>query len=98
LDLDLAFYYATVGYRLSEKLLVYGGYWLTKERSVVVDRHELIDINVPIFGLAYTLEDQITLKVQFADVDVDIDYRDSKERFVGTTSYQYMTVAVSVAF
>ncbi len=98
LDLDLAFYYATLGYRLSEKLLVYGGYWLTKERSVVVDRHELIDINVPIFGLAYTLEDQITLKVQFADVDVDIDYRDSKERFVGTTSYQYMTVAVSVAF
>jgi hypothetical protein len=98
IDLDLAFYYVTLGYRLTDRLLAYAGYWTTEERVRVFRDRENVFVRTPVAGLAYTLEDQITLKIQYAHVDLDVDYSAPLGQFTGTNTYEYFTIAVSVAF
>lgn len=97
-NLDLSFYYVTLGYRFSDRLFGYAGYWLTRERFRIAGEREATDVKVPVVGAAYMLEDQITLKIQYAHASVDIDYEGSMDPFLGSNTFDYFTVAVSVAF
>lgn len=97
-DLDLSFYYFNLGYRVTDRLLVYGGYWLTRQKTRILRNHEIVEVRVPDVGVAYMLEDQITLKAQYAHVGVDNDYSFPDQAFKGTSTFDYATVAVSVTF
>jgi len=98
LELGLSFYYVTAGYRITDQLLGYIGYWTTEERVRILGDRQSVDIRTPVIGAAYTLEDQITLKAAYAHVGVDVDFTGSIAEFTGTETFDYFTVAVSVAF
>lgn len=79
--INKTFYYATLGYTVSEQLFVYGSYWFTREDFFgffPAFEQELVlvsgksDIKVPTFGVAYRLNDRITFKAQFAPVDLQV--------------------------
>lgn len=75
LKLGLDFYYATLGYYFTEKLFVYGSYWLTKayfevsvaENGIIQDE----EILVPTAGISYNLNERIRLKGQYARATSD---------------------------
>lgn len=98
IDLDLAFYYFTVGYRLTERLVAYAGYWTSEERARIFRTRESLNVRTPTIGVAYTIEDQITLKLQYGHVDVDEDATLPSGDFTGTNTFDHFSVAVSVAF
>ena len=105
LELDLDFYYWTLGYNLSEQLLAYITYWDTEAHQVVESSttspedevHE--DIRVYSAGASYSVGERIRLKAQYARV---ID--DDRLRYfsTGTTEkknrFGVSSVAVSVLF
>lgn len=79
LEADRQFYYFTLGYHLSERLFIYGGYWESQEEYTIVEEISSsvfgddiefttgeFDIRVPVGGLSYRLNDRITLKAQYA--------------------------------
>ena len=79
LEADRRFYYFTLGYHFSDKLFLYGGYWETQEEYTIVEditagifgddikfTNGEFYVQVPVAGLAYRLNDRITLKAQFA--------------------------------
>lgn len=72
LELDLNFYYATVGYNFSNTLLGYASYWKTNgHNAFLVPGAETIEdenIYIATLGLAYDLNDRIRLKSQWARV------------------------------
>lgn len=78
-SIDKEFYYTTLGYHVTEQLFVYGSYWVTEEdftQEFVIDNLSVVtlavtDVKVPTIGIAYSLNDRITLKGQFAPVDID---------------------------
>jgi hypothetical protein len=82
---DKSFYYATLGYRASERLYLYGSYYVTREDFVDViedldpDRAYAGDsrVEVPTVGFSYQLRDSIVLKGQFAPVDIEAHVRRS---------------------
>ncbi len=106
LELDLDFYYWTLGYNLSEQLLAYITYWDTEvhelaESSTTSPEDELHeDIRVYGAGTSYSVGERIRLKAQYARV-VD----DDRLRYfsTGTTEkkknrFGVSSVAVSVLF
>ena len=72
LELDLDFYYATLGYNLTEQLQLYGTYWDTESHVLDLDSgqhdEENEDIQVYSAGASYSLGDRIRLKAQLARV------------------------------
>lgn len=104
LGIDLDFYYATLGYNVTDRLFLYGSYWLTRAHVDFLFLEggfvENEEIAVPNSGIAYNLMDRIRLKAQYArvrDEDVERDPAGSllfekKERF------NIYTLAVSVFF
>ncbi len=80
-SLDKQFYYATLGYHLSDRLFAYGSYWNTSEDLTGVFREAETgepglfngDANVEVltFGFSYNFSDRITFKGQFARVWID---------------------------
>lgn len=84
------FYYATLGYRPTEKLFVYGSYWLSDTNFLEREpmRPEGIGIGsfgpttgnerikVPTVGCAYQVRDSIVWKAQFAPVDGEVERQD----------------------
>ncbi len=72
LELDLKFYYATLGYNFSNTLLGYASYWRTNgHNAFLVPGAETIEdevIHITTLGLAYDLNDRIRLKSQWARV------------------------------
>lgn len=72
LKADLDFYYATLGYHFTEKLFVYGSYWLMNEHlAALTPRREVeedADVLVYTIGASYGLMDRISLKAQFSRV------------------------------
>jgi hypothetical protein len=75
LDLGLEFYYATLGYYWTEKLFIYGSYWITQSKVNILftdeNYEEKEEILVPNFGVAYNLTDRIRMKAQYARVRSD---------------------------
>ena len=64
---SLRFHYVTLGYQPTEDLTTYVSYWYEKERLSTRGRGRL---KVPNIGAAYNLNDRVTVKVQFAPVDI----------------------------
>lgn len=70
LDLDLFFFYATLGYNVTDRLLVYGSYWLEREHIEAGGTTRFF-VDIPTAGISYTVNDMITLKGQYAYADID---------------------------
>ncbi|HEX9654381.1 MAG TPA: porin [bacterium] len=72
LSANLDFYYATLGYRVTEKLFLYSSYWVMDSRLVVLtpglEVSEGGDIRVYTLGGWHRLTDRISLKAQFSRV------------------------------
>jgi len=89
-DLDKRFYYGTLGYEYNDELYGYFSYWFVKEKY---EPYGSVNFKVLTPGLAYNINEIITLKTQFARV------------LFGTTGllntssdFSYYTAAVSVYF
>lgn len=100
LSFDKEFYYATLGWRLWERLLVYGSYWLTEEEIVDDDDGTVVvgqqHVEVPTAGAALQVSDRIVAKAQFAPVDLDGRARNlGLEYDVG---FNHLSASVSVVF
>ena len=77
IEQGLDFYYATLGYTVTEQLLIYGSYWLLDSHSAILApenaRIEDDDVEVFTLGTSHDLTDRIRLKAQFSRVkDEDI--------------------------
>jgi hypothetical protein len=103
---DKSFWYATLGYRASERWYVFASYWVV-DNNFVEDINEL-DVGhegvtpgselivVPTLGLTFNLRDQIILKGQFAPVDGESELPElglSQEY-----EFNHISVALSVIF
>ena len=103
-NIDKEFYYGTVGYHVTEQLFVYGSYWVTTENITqevdFVDPPTIAsgvtDIKVPTVGIAYNLNDRITLKSQFAPVDIEAEIPSLKLAL--ETEFNHYSIAVSIFF
>jgi hypothetical protein len=89
LKLNKEFYYITVGRFVTEPLLIYGSYWYTKEHFLPLDKQQ---IKVPSIGASHALNDRVTLKAQYAYVEIKTYQTGFKETF-----HNY-TVAISAFF
>lgn len=102
-DLDGDFYYATLGYHLTDRLYVYGSYWVVTSRfdltgpDLVVRETE--DFSIPNAGLAYNLTDRIRLKAQYAWArDEYIYLNEEGSTITSKSNFDFITAAVSVFF
>lgn len=78
INADSEFYYATLGYDITEELFIYLSYWFTRQYGTTTVLHfgtaetedELItgyqDIEVPTVGVSYLFSDTINVKAQYA--------------------------------
>lgn len=104
LNLSLEFYYATLGYYWTERLFVYGSYWITQSKITILfineDYEEEEEILVPNFGVAYNLSDRIRMKAQYARVSSDDTIRKTLPDAVTKQedNFSVYSVAVSVFF
>lgn len=111
IDIDKTFYYGTLGWFFADNLLAYGSYWYIHFDDVFaieiiddiplrlsVNYHE--HIRVPGVGLAYHLNDRITLKGQYVYVDIQVDFPNFPEATGQETGvdFQIITFAASVMF
>lgn len=99
-ELDLAFYYATLGFYVKEPLLLYGTYWRSRtiepyfvnlQRGFVDEREKL---NVPGFGFSYQLSDRVRLKAQYARVNVKVDIGGDLVKVDNTSNFYSMAASV----
>jgi hypothetical protein len=104
LGADLDFYYTTLGYHFTERLYIYGSYWVTDEHSTLLapgeERKEDEDIKVSTIGASYNLMDRVSLKVQFARVIGDEKRLLITQGIVRTEqdNFSVFALAVSVFF
>jgi hypothetical protein len=106
MNFNKKFIYGTVGYRLIEKVFIYGSYWFTDENYTLVEpklngsateyeiSHGDIDIVVPNMGIAYNFNDRITFKSQLAKARIIGDNPD----ILTDQNQKYFAIAVSVIF
>ena len=87
--IDQTFYYGTLGYHFSERLLVYASYWVAHANVQPIEEE---GFQVPTIGMAYNLNDMIILKAQLARVHSE----DTNP--VIDANYDYSYLAVSVVF
>ena len=66
-NVDKDFYYVTLGYNITERAFVYGGYWRTRENF----RVRTLGIIIQGLGFSYAINDRINLKAQFARVEIE---------------------------
>jgi hypothetical protein len=95
---DKTFFYATIGFRLSEPALVFLSYWtLQQEINLGAQSESMdqdIDIDIPNVGASYLVNDRITLKTHMGYVRLRTQLFD---RQATTTSFT-ASVAISVFF
>ncbi len=104
LEFDKSFYYSTLGYHFTEKLFAYGSYWFTKQHFTLLDSDDrtvnfigFVDFKLPTFGIAYYLNDRVTLKGQF--VHAEIDFKAESSLFVlEDDTFNFYSIAASVIF
>ena len=101
IEFDKKFYYATLGFHVTEKLFTYASYWVSDEEFVVpvsTPHPKLttgtIEISLPNWGISYTLSDRITLKAQYATGEIKIESEPLNEE----QDVDYYSVAVSTFF
>jgi hypothetical protein len=108
LHVDQQFYYGTLGYHISERLLFYGSYWVLKSAAFdlelapgqtaigpttrVVANEEIIDI--PTVGISFGLQDGLVFKAQYASITLHRKL-EGVETTNGTDLY---AMALSVVF
>ncbi len=76
LERNLDFYYATLGYNLTEALFIYGSYWFLDSHTAILalpgdSIEEDEDIKTTTFGASYNMMDRVRFKAQFARVKLD---------------------------
>ena len=104
LELDLDFYYATLGYHFTEQLFIYGSYWFVDVHIALLapgdEETEDEDIHTTNIGVSYNLNDRIRLKGQFARVKSDEEHRIIYQNEVRKEedNFSVYGVAVSVFF
>ena len=106
LDLERTFYYGTLGYFFKENFFIYGSYWKAKENLQAIANIEIqqrAEIDIPTFGVAYNISERVTLKGQYAFVD--IEHKDSIRLEDGTilieserSKINFFAIAASVFF
>jgi hypothetical protein len=103
LELDLDFYYATLGYQFSEQVFMYASYGVTHGRFKLLDADPEIedeDIIVPTIGLTYNLGDRIRLKGQYARVSSEDVSQFVSQGIVlkSKDTFNFYTLAASIVF
>ena len=104
LDADLDFYYATLGYRFSNEVFGYGGYWVMDSHFArLIPGDEEIEDNkilVSTMGISYDLNDRIRLKGQFSSVRDNHNVQLFSENSVTETKARFSVwgIAISVFF
>ncbi len=88
-DFDKRFFYATLGYHLSERVLAYVSYWDAHENLLPVREQ---GFQVPTLGFTYEASEMVVFKVQSANAHFDgVNPEIDK-------TYNYTYCAVSVRF
>lgn len=89
-DFDQRFFYATLGYRVSERMLAYVSYWDAHARSLPIAEE---GFQVPTLGVAYDVNEMIVIKFQTAGVQFERENRNTP-KFENTYNYTYCAVSV----
>ncbi len=97
-DLDKQFFYATIGYRVSEDLFTYFSLYSTQENynfsiPELNNYNTEVSVTIPNVGFSYDINDRIKLKGQFARVDIDV-----KNMVMESVLTFYYAAAISVFF
>lgn len=92
---DVLFNYLTVGYEMTDRLQGYLSYQYLEQKIRGLDIEEITNIAMPTIGVAYTLEDQITLKSQYALVLVDVV---QEPELIVDRHFHYLAFAISISF
>jgi hypothetical protein len=101
-SLDKIFYYATLGYRITEQFYGYGSYWFTRQDFTGVFNGTntlssgVADIKVPTIGFAYNLNDRITVKGQYAPVRIVTKI--PSLQFTEKGKFHFFSAAISIFF
>ena len=101
LELDLDFYYATLGYFFADNLFIYGSYWVMDVHSVLLARgneeKEDADIITTNIGISYNLNDRIRIKGQFARVENNVESLNITRKEVTKEQDKFSVTAVAVS-
>jgi hypothetical protein len=102
-EVDLDFYYATLGYHFNDELFVYGSYWISKAHiEFLTPGDEYANdekISVPTVGISYDLNYRIRLKAQYAHVTEDDELVLGLQDFTETHhEFNLWALAISVFF
>jgi hypothetical protein len=92
---DVQFWYMIVGYHFTDRFQAYGGYQRMRQTTPTLEVSVETRITMPTAGIAYSLEDQITLKAQYAFVTIDEYLQDIS---LPDYSFHRAMLAVSVSF
>jgi len=99
IDVDKRFFYGTLGWNITEKLLVYASYWYTQEHDAELIDEEFLkyinNVHVYTGGASYNLSDRIVLKGQIAHPDIDSTV--PKSLYPGE-SFEVYALAISIFF
>jgi hypothetical protein len=98
---DKRFYYGTLGYQATERLLLYGSYWVTTGHGVeqiVAQQVSSVQqrVEVPTMGVSYQLRESIMLKAQYAPVNIDLEV--PSMGLAETIEFRHLSTAISVVF
>lgn len=98
---DKWFYYGTLGYRATERLLLYGSYWITNEHGFGQIEAQQVSsvkqrVEVPTIGVSYQLRESIMLKAQYAPVNIDLEV--PSMGLAETFEFRHLSTAISVVF
>lgn len=86
-DFDKRFFYATLGYHFSERVMAYVSYWDAKENSLPLREQ---GYQVPTVGATFKFSDDIVWKIQTANAHFDA----TNPRLDATYNYSYLAVSV----
>ena len=100
--MDKSFAYSTLGWRITDALIVYGGFWQSRvhqnrrsEESATTEFQEYVETTTsPNFGVAYHLSDKIVFKGQY----VNFDRSNDNPRVPTNPGFKIYSLAVSVRF
>jgi hypothetical protein len=98
LDVDMGFFYMTLGYTFRERLFAYLSIWaLATNQTIREDDGSFtlveLEMTIPNFGVAYTMSDRVALKASIAGGETQANVED----FIDD-DFEFYSMAVSVSF
>jgi len=105
IGIDKEFFYVNLGYRFTDRLFLYAGYWLNQEDfthdlRTISERLPVEsgtgEIRIPTIGISYNLNDRITFKAQFARPDIESSI--PAVEIFQEIEYDFYGAAVSIFF